>query len=204
MEKIIVTIGRQTGSGGRLVAKKLSEELDIPYYDKEILQEAANNSGVSQALFEKHDEKKPSSLLYSLAMNSYAYGVGGEELPLGTRMYLAQFEAIKSIAAQGSCVLVGRCADYFLRDEKGLVRVFISADYGDRLTHIMDSKDMNEKEAREFLKKRDKSRAAYYDFNTDGKWGSAMNYDLCLNSTRIGIDGCVDMIKKFIGLGLKG
>lgn len=197
-KKIIVTIGRQTGSGGRLIAKRLAEELSIPYYDREVLEEAARSSGVSRELFEKHDEKKHPSLLYSFAMNNYGYGVGGEELPLGTRMYLAQFEAVKSIAVQGSCVLVGRCADYFLRDEKGLVRVFISADYDDRLAHTMESKSLSEKDARELLRKRDKSRAAYYDYNTDGKWGHASNYDLCLNSTRIGIDGCVEMIKQFV------
>ena len=196
--KIIVTIGRQTGSGGRLIAKKLAEELNIPYYDKEVLEEAAKKSGVSRELFEKNDEKSHPSLLYSFAINSYGFGMGSDELPLGTRMYLAQFDAIKAIAAEGSCVLVGRCADYFLRDEEGLIRVYISADYKDRLFHTAKSKGLKEKEAREYLRKRDKSRAAYYDYNTDGKWGEASNYDICLNSTRLGIDGCVKIIKSFI------
>lgn len=203
-KKVIVTIGRQTGSGGRLVAKKLAEELNIPYYDKEVLEEAAKNSGFSKEFLEKNDEKTPNSLLYAFAMNTYAYGGIGEELPVGTKLYLAQFEAVKSVAAKGSCVLVGRCADYFLRDEEGLVRVFISADYKDRLFHIAKAKGLKEKEAREIIKKRDKSRAAYYDFNTDGKWGSASNYDLCLNTTRLGIDGCVEMIKKFIEIKKDG
>ena len=199
MEKIIITIGRQTGSGGRIIAGKLSQELDIPYYDKEILEEAAKHSGMDRGLFEESDEKKHPSLLYAFAMQAYSYGgVGGDELPMGTRLYLAQFEAVKRIASQGSCVLVGRCADYFLRDEKGLVRVFITADYQDRLDHVMQEHGFSEKEAREFLRKRDKERAAYYDFNTDGKWGAAANYDLCINTTRVGLDGAVKLIKDFI------
>lgn len=199
MDKVIVTIGRQTGSGGRIVAQKLSQELSIPYYDKEILDDAATRSGMNRQIFEQSDEKRHPSLLYAFAMQSYAYGgVGGNELPIGTRLYLAQFEAIKSIAAQGSCVLVGRCADYFLRDEKGLVRVFITADYQDRLEHTISERNLSEKAAREFLRKRDKERSAYYDFNTDGKWGAAQNYDLCINTTRVGIDGAVKLIKEFI------
>lgn len=197
-KKIIVTVGRQMGSGGRLIAKQLAEELNIPYYNRQILEEAAKKSGMSQELFERTDEKKQSSLLYAFAMHTYAYGVGGDELPLGTKMYLAQFEAIKSIAAQGSCVLVGRCADYFLRDEEGLVRVFVTADYNDRVAHVMEEKGITEKAARELLRKRDKERAAYYDFNTDSKWGMASNYDLCINTTRVGIDGAVRMIRAFI------
>lgn len=196
-KKIIVTIGRQMGSGGRLVARKLAEELNIPYYDKEVIEEASKNSGFSKEFLEKNDEKTPNSLLYAFAMNTYSC-VGDNGLPVGTRLYLAQFEAIKNVAAKGSCVLVGRCADYFLREEKGLVRVFISADYKDRLYHVAKAKGLKEKEAREIIKKSDKSRAAYYDFNTDGKWGEAANYDLCLNTTRIGIDGCVRIIKEFI------
>ena len=197
-DKIIITVGRQTGSGGRIIAKQVADELGIPYYSREILDEAAKQSGMSKDFLLRTDEKKKSSLLYSFAMNTYAYGIGGDELPLGTRVYLAQFDAIRSIASQGSCVLVGRCADYFLRDEEGLVRVFISADFEDRVAHIMEEKNISEKAARELLRKRDKERAAYYDFNTDGKWGTASNYDLCLNSTRLGIDGCVKMIKAFI------
>lgn len=197
-KKLIITVGRQTGSGGRLIAQKLAEELNIPYYSREILDEAARRSGVSKEIFERTDEKKHSSLLYSFAVNTYSFGVGGDELPLGTRMYLAQFEAIKGIAQQGSCVLVGRCADYFLRDEPGLVRIFITADYDDRLAHVMAEKGITEKAARDLLRKRDKERAAYYDFNTDNKWGMAANYDLCLNTTRVGIDGAVRLIRAFI------
>jgi len=197
-DKIILTVGRQTGSGGRLIAKQVADELGIPYYSREILDEASKQSGMSKEFLLRTDEKKKASLLYSFAMNTYAYGIGGDELPLGTRVYLAQFEAIRAIAAQGSCVLVGRCADYFLRNEEGLVRVFISADPDDRIAHIMEEKNTDEKGAREIIRKRDKERAAYYDFNTDGKWGLASNYDLCLNSTRLGIDGCVKIIKEFI------
>ncbi len=197
-KKVIVTIGRQTGSGGRLIAERLAKERNIPYYNRQILEEASRQSGMSKELFERSDEKKQSSLLYAFAMNTYAYGVGGDELPLGTKMYLAQFEAIKSIAAKGSCVLLGRCADYFLRDEEGLVRVFVTADYKDRVAHVMEEKAMTEKAAREFLRKRDKERSAYYDFNTDSKWGVAANYDLCINTTRVGIDGAVRLINAFI------
>ena len=197
-DKIIITVGRQTGSGGRIIAKQVADDLGIPYYSREILDEASKQSGMSKEFLLKSDEKKKSSLLYSFAMNTYAYGIGGDELPLGTRVYLAQFDAIRAIAAQGSCVLVGRCADYFLRDEPGLVRVFITADPDDRFAHMMEEKNVNEKGAREIIRKRDKERAAYYDFNTDSKWGVAANYDLCLNSTRLGVDGCVKMIKAFV------
>ena len=199
MEKLVITIGRQTGSGGRLVAKQLSQKLNIPYYDREILEEAAKQSGMSAELFELSDEKKHPSLLYAFAMQSYSYsGIGGDELPLGTRMYLAQCDAIKKIAQEGSCVLLGRCADYFLRDEPGLVRVFVTAEHEDRVAHVMDEKKMTEKDARDYIRKRDKERAAYYDFNTDSKWGAAKNYDICVNTTKVGVDGAVKLIEEFI------
>ena len=203
MEKrIVVTIGRQFGSGGRIVGKKLAEQLGIPYYDKELMNLASKESGICGEFFEKADEKNSGSLLKALAMGfsmNNAIFQSNDYLS-NESLFQIQSEVIRKVAAEGSCVLVGRCADYILRDEPDCVHVFISASWQDRVRRAMEYNRVPEKEAEEFLKKADKSRASYYNYYTDKVWGAAGSYDLCVNSSLYGIDRTVDFIKQFAGI----
>lgn len=199
MDKIYITIGRQFGSGGREIGKKVADALGIDYYDKELLAIAAKESGLSQQFLQSYDEKPTNSFLYSLVMgqqNMLGSVQGGATVEqLATK---AQRDAVRAVAAKGSCVIVGRCADYILRDEPGLLRVFISSDHDWRIDHVVKRDGVTEKEAEEKLKKMDKARASYYSFHTDRKWGAAENYDLCINSAKLGTDGAVETILAFV------
>lgn len=196
----VITIGRQFGSGGRAIGEQLAKELGIPFYDKEILLHASEQSGLHIGLFERNDEKKTSSLLYTLATNSYFYGpsMSSAEHAIGTQLYVAQVNAIKSLAEQGDCVMVGRCADYFLKNHCNLVSVFITADMPCRIERIMTRYNLTEKNAQDMIKKIDKSRSSYYNSTTGDKWGDARIYDLCLNSSKLGLDGSVKLIRAFL------
>lgn len=193
---LIITIGRQTGSGGSVVGEKLAKRLNIPYYDRELLARAAKDSGMSEKLFERHDEQPTRSLLYSLASSSFSVGFpqNYSDMPLDHKIFLAQFDAIRKIAEEGPCVIVGRCADYALEERGDLLTVFIRASRDDRIRRIMEKNKLTEEKAQSFIKKNDKNRANYYDYYSSKRWGSAESYDLCLNSSLFGIDGCVDVI----------
>lgn len=200
MKNRVITIGRQFGSGGREIGEQLAKELGIPLYDKEILAHAAEQSGLHIGLFEKNDEKKTSSLLYTLATNSYFYGasLSSAEHAIGTQLYIAQVNAVKSLAEKGDCVMVGRCADYFLKKDCDLTSVFITADMPSRVERIMRRYGVAEKNAKDMIKKIDKSRASYYNSVTGDKWGDSLIYDLCFNSSHLGIDGSVALIKAYL------
>ena len=197
-KNVIVTIGRQTGSGGREVGQRLAEKLGIRCYDREILTLAAKDSGFDEKIIEHHDERPTNSLLYSLYMGvapfSFGGNIAGGELPLDNRIFLAQFDAIKKIADEGPCVIVGRCADYALEGHEHLLTVFVLGDEEDRIARLMDQRDITEKEARELMTKGDKNRSNYYNYYANKKWGSSASYDLCVNSSAFGIDGCADLI----------
>ena len=196
----VITISRQYGSGGRFVGRKLAEALNIPFYDKELITMAAEESGMSRELFEKADEKASNSLLYTLSMNSYLlHGMAGvPDLPLNDKVFLVQSEVIRKIADKGPCVIVGRCADYILRELPNCVNVYIYSDMEDRVARATTYYNLSADRAKEQIQKTDKKRATYYNFYTNLKWGRAGNYDLSLNSAKIGIDGCVDVICRFV------
>ncbi|MDR1017296.1 MAG: cytidylate kinase-like family protein [Lachnospiraceae bacterium] len=197
----IITIGREFGSGGIYVAKEISKILNIPLYDKEMLEEAAKESGIAQNLFENNDEKPTSSFLYSLVMDTYSFGFssgGLSDMPLNHKIFLAQFEAIKKIAAKGPCVLVGRCADYALADNKNMISVFIHADLDFKVNQIVKREKVTASKAKELILKTDKQRASYYNYYTNKKWGDSDSYDLCINSSKFGIEKTVDLILKAV------
>ena len=152
--KTIITIGRQYGSGGRQVGQKLAEAFGIPYYDKEILKVAAKESGFCEELFENFDEKPTTSFLYSLVMDPYALGYNSNsfDLPLNHKVFLAAFDAIKSVADKGPCVIVGRCADYALNDYDNVLKVFISGDTDFKVKRVMEMHDVDEAKAKEAIK----------------------------------------------------
>ena len=196
----IITIARQYGSGGHDVGKKLAEELKIPFYDKELLERAAKDSGFCQEIFENYDEKPTNSFLYSLVMDTYSMGYSSAafaEMPLNHKIFLAQFNAIKDIAKEGPCVIVGRCADYALADFPNVVNVYLYADMKDRIARIARRHDLTDAKAKDMIQKTDKSRASYYNYYTNKKWGEATGYDLCLNTGTLGIDGTIHMIREF-------
>lgn len=196
----IITISRQFGSGGRLVGKKLAESLEIPFYDKELITMAAQQSGYSKEIFEKADERATNSLLYTLSMNSYLlHGMTGlNELPLNDRVFLIQSEIIRKVASEGPCVIVGRCADYVLKEHPRCLNFYIYADLQSRVDRATTVYDMEKEKAAENIQKLDKKRASYYNFYSNLRWGLAENYDLCVNSSSVGIDGTVETLRHFI------
>lgn len=195
---VVITIGRQYGSGGREIGFRVAEKLGIKCYDKEILSVAAKESGLCEKIFEVHDEKPTKSFLYSLVMDSYSMGYtpsGYVDMPIGHKIFLAQFDAIKNIAERESCVFVGRCADYALGDNPDLFSVFIHGTMEHRVKRIMERLNIeDEGSARDIITKTDKKRAAYYNSYSDKKWGDAKTYNLSIDSGILGIDGTADLI----------
>ena len=201
MGKHIYTIGREYGSGGYTVAKLLSERLGIKLYDKELLAQAAKNSGFCEEILENHDEKPTSSFLYSLVMDTYSGGNYSSapflDMPLNHKVFLAQFDTIKKIAEQESCVIVGRCADYALASYPECMNIFVHAEMEDRMKRISRREDVTENKAKDMILKRDKQRASYYNYYTCKKWGDARSYDITLNTSKIPLEKCVDLILAF-------
>ena len=197
----IYTISREFGSGGYEVGRMLAERLGIKLYDKELLAQAAKSSGFCKEIFENHDEKPTSSFLYSLVMDTYSGGSYSSapflDMPLNHKVFLAQFDTIKKIAEQESCVIVGRCADYALADNPDCLNIFVHAEMEDRISWISKRKDLTENKARDLIQKTDKQRASYYNYYTCKKWGDSRSYDLCLNTSKISKEACVDMILEF-------
>lgn len=199
---MVITIGRQYGSGGREVGRRLASRLEIPYYDKEILSEASKDSGICEELFEDHDEKPTRSFLYSLVTGVQTHGNPSTmymDMPLNHRIFLAQFDTIRRLAGNGPCVVVGRCADYVLRDEKNVVNVFLKADMEHRIERAIE-RGAEPSRAQDIVKRRDKERASYYNYYATTTWGDVNNYDLCLDTGKVGYDGAVDMIIAYIEL----
>ena len=201
MANKIYTIGREFGSGGREVGEKLAAKLGIKLYDKELLQQAAKDSGFCEEIFENHDEKPTNSFLYSLVMDTNS--VSGYsaapflDMPLNHKVFLAQFETIKKIAEKESCVIVGRCADYALSDNPDCINIFIHADLDVRIKNVSRNLNITENKARDIINKTDKQRASYYNYYTSKKWGDSKSYNLSLDAGKLGTDNCVEMILKF-------
>lgn len=197
----IITISRQYGSGGREIGKKLAEQLEIPFYDNEIITRAAKESGFAEAAFHRAEQKATNSLLYSIAMGLNSYGsqdFGYSNLSLDDRIYLAQSEVIHKLADEGPCVIVGRCADYVLRNHKNIINIFIWASLEFRADRAVKLYDMPDHKAAEQIIKIDKRRANYYNYHANEKWGRADNYDLSIKSDLLGIDKTTEVIKEFL------
>lgn len=197
---LIITIGRECGSGGRHIGRKLAEELGIKCYDKELIDVAVKNSGLCKELFETHDEKPTSSFLYSLVMDTYSLGYANSaymDMPLNHKVFLAQFDTIKQLASEESCIMIGRCADYALAEFPNVVSVFITADDDVKIKTLMERHKMTEAQAKSFMVKTDKKRASYYNYYSSKRWGDSKSYDLCINSSKVGMDGAIRIIKDF-------
>lgn len=189
----IITIGRELGSGGREIGMLLSEKLEIPFYDKEILAEASKKSGYTKELFEKNDEKPTSSFLYALAMGVNNFGAPYQR-PLAMEIYLAQFDTIRKLAEEGPCIFIGRCSDYVLNDRKDTVNVFIHADMETRVKRTMEKHTISEKEAAGMCMRNDKDRASYYNYYSNHNWGDSRYYDLCINTGKVSLEKAAELI----------
>ena len=199
----IITIGREFGSAGREIGYKVAEAFDIKLYDKEMLARAAKESGICEEIFETHDEKPTNSFLYSLVMDTYSMGYSGNtytDMPINHKVFLAQFDAIKKIADEGPCILVGRCADYALESYKNVVSVFIHADVEARIRRIARIYDLTDAKAKDMIIKTDKKRSSYYNYYTNKKWSDAESYELCLTSSELGIEGTAKAIIDYVKL----
>ena len=197
---LVITIGRECGSSGRLIGQRLAEDLGVKCYDKELLSLAAKNSWLCEELFKTHDEKPTNSFLYSLVMDTYSMGYNTSaymDMPINHKIFLAQFDTIKKLANEESCVIVGRCADYALADYPNTVTVFISGNEEDKIKSLMERHGLTEQKAKDLMIKTDKRRASYYNYYSSKKWGGSRSYDLCLNSSAVGLEGAVEVIKAF-------
>lgn len=197
---LVITIGRQCGSKGRLIGQTLAEKMGVKCYDKELLSMAAKHSGLCEELFETHDEKPTSSFLYSLVMDTYSVGYttsGYSDMPINHKVFLAQFDTIKKLADEESCVIVGRCADYALAEYPNTVSVFIHGNDADKISYLKDLYKVDDSKAKDIMVKTDKKRVSYYNYYSSKKWGDSRSYDLCINSSAVGVDGAVDTILAF-------
>lgn len=202
-KKLIITIGREFGSGGRDIGKLVANRLGINCYDNELITQVAKNSGFCEEILKDHDEKPTNSFLYSLVMDThqnYNAVLGQIGMPLGQQLFLAQFNTIKDIAAKESCVFIGRCADYALNEDFNVLSIFINSNEESKIKRITKRHNVSEQKAREMMIKTDKKRASYYNYYTDKKWGNSSSYDLCINSGKLGIEKTVELILSYVDI----
>lgn len=198
MKHIIINVGRQLGSGGHDIGRMLALDFQAKYYDREILNLAAKESGLSEKIFEQNDEKK--GFFRGLLNLGMPHLGGGSDKPGFTQESLFQFqsEAIQKAAKEGSCVFVGRCADYVLRDFSNVVNIFITASIGYRIEQIMNKQHLDFDAAQKFIEQKESDRASYYNYYTGKKWGAAESYDLCIDSSILGFVETEKLIAEFI------
>lgn len=191
-KKVIVTIARQFGSGGREIGERIAKILDIPLIDKELIKDAAAKGDLNEEIIRSADESAANSLLYTLAMGSNLLGTSihfGYKMPLNDKLFILQSEAIKEYAKSGSCVIIGRCADYVLREEENLFRIFVYGDLDHRQERVKQRHpELKSSQVIDVINKTDKRRSSYYNFYTGNKWGKYENYDMAINSSTFGIE----------------
>ncbi len=199
----IITVGRQFGSGGREIGELVAQHFGIKCYDKELLSRAAKESGFCEEMIQNHDERPTNSFLYNLVMDTYSFGYNASsfvDMPISHKVFLAQFDTIKKIADEGPCVIVGRCADYALSDYDNVLNLFIYADEDAKIRRIKERFEdvKTDDQAKDMMNKKDKQRQSYYNYYSSKKWGRADSYDLCINSSKLGIEGTVKFIIQYI------
>ncbi len=207
MEGTIITIARQYGSSGRVIGRKLAEQLKIRYYDREILRLASNESGIDEELFFKADEKLKQSFFNLIARKKYKeswISPDSDEFTSDDNLFHFQAKIIRGLAEKESCVIIGRCADYILRDCPDVVRVYVHAPFEARLKAVLELSPLSEEEARKQMEKTDRLREEYYSYYTGGRcWHSADNYDLCLDTSRLDVDACVELLVQYMQMRRK-
>lgn len=205
MEKYVINIGRQLGSGGKQIAEQLAKTLKIKCYDKRLLDMAAKESGFAKELFEQNDENK--SLMDTFMHMRFIFGNIGETIydNVLSEESLFQFQsnAIRKCAEKESCIFLGRCADYILRDHPRAVNIFIAADEDERIQHVSEREGVDLEAAKKILKKKENTRSNYYNYYTNKNWGAAASYDLCINISKLGYDKSFEFILDFVKKYLK-
>lgn len=205
MSNTVITIGREYGSGGRLIGKQLAQALGYSFLDKELITRAAQKSGMSAQLFADIDENATNSLLYSLASGAYMMGsrmAPGSDMPMTDKLFILQSNIIREEAEKGPCVVVGRCGDYVMEGRESVYNIFIQAPFEDRVKRAVAEYGLEEKGAADAVRRTDKKRANYYNYYSNRKWGRSSNYHLCVDSSKLGIDGTVQLLTQFIHLAL--
>lgn len=200
-QNMVITIGRQFGSGGHEIAKAVADRLMVPFYDKEIIVEAAKQTGLDENLFKEVEERNVSSFLYSIALGAYSPASALSGMPfmnINETVFQAQANVILELAEKGTGVFVGRCADHILKEHPSLCRIFVYADMEDRIERIQQLYKISAGEAEDLIAKTDKKRGNFYNYYTGLKWNHLQNYDLCLNSAKLGVSGSVEAILAFI------
>ena len=197
-KKLVITIARQYGSGGREIGEYIAKKLGIPLYDKQIITDAASKGNFNVEVIQKSEETAANSLLYTLAMGSNIAGTTmhfGYKMPINDKLFILQSEIIKEYAEKGSCVVIGRCSDHVLRDVDGVLRLFIYGDLEHRKARVAQRHpEIKSSQVIDVINKTDKRRASYYNFYTGNKWGKYDNYDMALNSSTLGIEGTAQVI----------
>lgn len=196
---MVITVGRQYGSGGREIGTALARRLGIEYYDDMLLKKAAEESGLCEELLRSFDER-PKSFLFSVALDPYFFSLSSinSRGSIEQQVYLATYDTIKKLADRGPCVLIGRCADYALKDRNDVINLFITAPLASRIKRVAMRNGISEDEAKERIRKCDKDRAAYYNFYSSKEWGDAKSYDLCIDSSLLGIEGTVGLLEDML------
>ena len=202
----VINLGRQLGSGGKEIGEKLAKELEIDFYDKELISLAANESGLCQDFFEQADEKSNSGFFKAMFGARFPF-ISDGAIPYGAylgndSLFKIQSDVIRELAEQKSCLFVGRCADYILRDHPRAINIFISACEEDRIKRLMSIHQISKEAAEELIERADKQRSSYYNYYSYKTWGAAATYHLCIDSSVLGIDGTVQFIKEFVKLKL--
>lgn len=201
MEKVIVTIARQYGSGGKTIGQMLAKDMGIPFYSREILRMASDDSGIREELFNQADERLRSNPLFGASKKIYSGGLispESDDFVSSENLFNYQAKIIKELAEKSSCVIVGRCADFVLKDRADVVSVFVHAPADYCMERAMERNDMSRKEMEKFIARTDKYRGDFYHYYTGNVWNDARNYDLCLNSSKLGFEKCVEEIKAYI------
>lgn len=197
----VITIGRQFGSGGKEIGEKVAAHFGIKCYDKELLSRAAKESGFCEEMIQNHDERPTNSFLYNLVMDTYSFGYNSSsfvDMPISHKVFLAQFDTIKKIANEGPCIIVGRCADYALADFKNSIHLFIYGSMDVKIKRISEKYQLTNDKAKDMIIKKDKQRQSYYNYYSSKKWDRADSYDLCINSSILGIEGTVNLIIQYL------
>lgn len=204
MEKFIITIARGFGSGGRTIGQMLSKKLDVEFYDKDIIKLASEESGINEALFGQSDEQTKGGLGKRSVYKGGIISPDKKAFTSEENLFNYTAKVIKQLAGEKSCIIVGRCADFVLRERKDAVRVFVWADEEHCVKNVADVKGiLDRKEALKTIASTDKKRAEYYRAHTGQDWNDARNYDLCLNSGDLGFDKCVEIITEYVKIKLK-
>lgn len=199
MPNYVITISRQIGSGGRQIGRIIAQRLGIAYYDKDILSQAAEGTGLGPKVFDRADERKG---LFRHILGAVQPFIGGGDYYSSQlsddSIFKIQSGVIRKVASERSCVFVGRAADHILRDSENLVSIFIAANAEDRTRRVMDEQKVDFKSALDIVEENDEQRSGYYNFFTTGNWGSADSYDLCVNSSSLGIEATAELIIEFV------